>query len=137
VPKTRFNHNWTDFARMIGYNDERHMLEEMYITQGLSLSEMSSRLECGVHTVNRHLNVLNITKRSRGGCNGTASQSRKLFLLDQRVVIHAPLVALAKSIGISTSLIYRYRRFITRKPEEEVWSSASSVPSLDSNATPL
>ncbi len=135
--KERFNHNWTDYAHKIGYSSEREMLEDMYLTQGLALSQISQRLQCGIHTVNRHLDALQITKRGRGGCSGAANQSRKLFLLDQRIVMTYSLLKLAKEIGVSSSLIYKYRRIMQRQPEEETWNSASYPLSQDSNATQL
>jgi hypothetical protein len=131
----RFNHNWTDYARSIGYSSERDMLEDMYLKQGLSLSQICVRIGCGLHTVNRHLNDLGISKRSRGGCNGSANQSRKLFLLDQRVVMKHNLYRLARLIGVSSSLLYKYRRTMQRQKEDDTWNSVSSAPSQVSNAT--
>lgn len=120
--KSRFNHNWTDYARGIGYADERDMLTDMYVTKNLSLSQIAERLECGTYTVNRHLDALGITKRSRGGCNSASIQTRKLFYLDQRVVHRMALNKLAREVDVSSSLIYKYRRLITRQPEDDQWN---------------
>lgn len=131
----RFSHNWTDYARSIGYSSERDMLEDMYLKQGLSLSQICARIGCGLHTVNRHLDMLGISKRPRGGCNGSANQSRKLFLLDQRIVMKHNLYRLARLIGVSSSLLYKYRRTMLRQKEDETWNSQSLVPSPGSNVT--
>ena len=135
--RERFNHNWEDFAHSIGYGSEREMLEDLYLTQGQSLSQIAQRLQCGTHTVNRHLDQLKITKRNRGGCNSNNNQSRKLFMLDQRVIMLRPLLQIAKLIGVSSSLLYKYRRQAQRLQEDEVWSSASSPQSQVSNDTAL
>lgn len=134
MTRERFTHNWNDFARGIGYGSEREMLEDMYLTQGLSLTQISARIQCGTHTVNRHLDLYNITKRGRGGCNGASNQTRKLFLLDQRVVLFSPLLKLARIVGVSSSLLYKYRRQAQRLKEEETWNSASYPPLPGSNA---
>lgn len=132
--KTRFDKNWDELAKQIGYGSKRDMLEDMYLTQGLSLSDIGARLGCGTYTVNRHLNMLDINKRGRGGCNGSSYQTRKLFYLDQRIIMTHPLTQLAKLINCSSSLIYKYRRNITRQ-KEEPWNSVSSVLLPVSNAT--
>jgi len=131
--KPRFDHNWTDYARSIGYADEKDMLTDMYVIRELSLTQIADRLQCGTHTVNRHLNALNVTKRSRGGCNSQSNQTRKLFWLDQRIIHKLALNRLSQEVGVSPSMIYKYRRLVTRLPEDDVWNSVSSVPSQGLN----
>lgn len=118
MTKPRFDKNWDDLAHKIGYSDKREMLTDMYITKRLSLSQIGERLQCGTYTVNRHLELLNITRRKRGGFQFGYAQSSKLFHLDQRVVHYKRLTTLSELVGISESLIYKYRRFITRQEEE-------------------
>lgn len=130
--KERFNHNWHDYARSIGYDSERDMLTDMYVTQRISLSEIAERLQCGVFTVTRHLNALDVVRRKRGGPNLQAVQSRKLFYIDQRLIHKMPNTRLARLLGMSASLVYKYVKLITR--EEATCNSVSSVPSPDSNA---
>lgn len=111
----RFNSDWDDLARSIGYRDERDMLEDMYERERMPISEIASRLGAGTATINRRLNLLGIAKRTRGGPNNEGRQAYKLFHLDQRVVLRLDLSLLARATRVSRSLCYKYRRFRINK----------------------
>jgi hypothetical protein len=120
--KERFDKNWDDLARQVGYANRHDMLFNMYVEQGLSLKEIGQRIGASGHAVMRQLDKLFIERRSRGGFNNLAGQTRKLHRLDQRVIMRYNLDATAKLVGVSTSLLYKYRRAIN---EEDVWNSVS------------
>jgi hypothetical protein len=106
----RFDRNWEDLARHIGYGSEREMLRNMYVERNLSLAQIGARLGCTGHAVLRHLIKLNIDRRPKGGDNNIANQTRKLFRLDQRLILFGELKKTAKYAGVSTNLLWKYRR---------------------------
>jgi len=108
----RFDKNWDDVARNAGYINERDMLENMYLGADLSLKQIGERLGCSGHAVMHHLDKWGIERRSRGGNNNTAQQTRKLFRLDQRVILFGDLNEIAKTVGVSSSLLWKYRKSI-------------------------
>lgn len=116
----RFDNDWDSLARYAGYLSERDMLEDLYITQKLSMKQIGVRVGCSSHAVMHHLEKFGIDRRSRGGNNNTASQTRKLFRLDQRVVLFGDLHAVAKAAGVSVSLLWKYRKSVK---EDLPWNS--------------
>jgi hypothetical protein len=105
--------DWDIYARTLGYNNEKEMLTDFYTSQSLSISEIASRINVGHFTVKRHLEDLNIPLRTRGGNNASNSQSKKMFHLDQRVVLSNFYNSLAPNIKVSPSMLYKYQRSIT------------------------
>lgn len=129
--KDRFSKDWDYLARSLGYLNKRDMLEDFYVTQGLSLHQIGSRIGCSPHCIGRNLKRENIDRRNRGGRNNPSNQTHKLFMLDQRVVLGGLFNLVAKHCNVSTTLLYRYRKFM----KEGVWNSVSSALSPDSNVT--
>jgi hypothetical protein len=122
----RFDGDWDVLAHEVGYTDEKEMLEDLYINEKLAISEIASRLGAGTTTIGRHLYLLSITKRGRGGPNKVGKQAYKLFHLDQRIVLFRDLVLLSKATDISRSLCYKYRRAILRRSDGILRPFASS-----------
>jgi len=127
----RFDKNWDDFARHAGFTDEREMLTVLYIDQHLSLKKIGARLGCSPHAIRHHLIERGIDRRTRGGDNNNANQTRKLFRLDQRVVLFGNLREVAELAGVSTSLLWKYRRLIK---EDKTWTSVYSPRSTSSSS---
>lgn len=111
----RFNQDWEVLAHKTGYKDKREMLIDLYVTQGLSFSQIGKRLGCTGHCVGRHLVRERIERRSRGGANKTYPQTRKLFYLDQRVVMTRSFNPTARACYVSTSILYHYRHLMKGK----------------------
>jgi transposase len=101
--------DWDQLARSIGYDNERQMLLDLYCARQCSISDIAQRLEAGTATINRRLDLAGINKRTRGGSNYQATQSYKLFHLDQRVLDKFDLETLSTVTRVSKSLCYKYR----------------------------
>lgn len=112
----RFDQDWSSLAHKLGYRSKFEMLNDMYVTQNLSLHQIGERLGCGPHCVGRNLEREGITRRGRGGRNSTPNQTRKLFLLDQRVVLLLPFGQAVKCCRVSTALLYKYRSLMKGEP---------------------
>lgn len=125
----RFNQDWHHLSHTLGYSNKHEMLEDLYIKQGLSLTQIGDRLGCSPHCISRNLEREQIDRRNRGGKNNPSNQSFKLHLLDQRVVLNGNFVITAKHCFVSTSLLYHYRRGM----REGKWTSASYRLSQVSN----
>lgn len=107
------NDFWDELAKSIGYADEKEMLEDFYIEDAMSVSEIGKRLGAGTATIARRLAMAGITKRKRGGANNTGAQKHKLFHMDQRYVFSLDLSVVAKLANVSKSLVYKYRKSVT------------------------
>jgi hypothetical protein len=123
--KERFDKDWHYLARSLGYGNKHEMLTDMYVTQALSLHQIGARLGCSPHCVGRNLQREQIDRRSKGGRNNPSYQTRKLYMLDQRVMLGKDFTLVARGAGVSTSLLYHYRRLM----KEGTWNSVQSAPS--------
>jgi hypothetical protein len=103
--------DWDYTARQLGYKDERDLFQRLYVEEGRSISMLAQMLKSGTATISRRLDMLEISKRPRGGDNNSGRQMYKLTHLDQRVVLTLPLNLLPELTKISRSLWYKYRRF--------------------------
>jgi hypothetical protein len=110
--KERFSKNWDDLAVKIGYRNSIEMLEDLYVTQGLSLHQIGDRFGCSSHAVGRNLARRGIDRRSKGGSNNTSNQTRKLFLLDQRIVLFYDFDKCHLLVGVSSTLLHNYRKMM-------------------------
>lgn len=108
----RFNADWQYLAVKLGYPNKKTMLTDLYIVQGLSFQQISERLGCSAWCIGRNLEVEGIEKRHKGGRNNPSNSSRKLFLLDQRAVLKREFTVVARAAGVSTSLLYTYRKLM-------------------------
>lgn len=102
--------DWDLYSRKLGYKNEQDMLQDMYTNEELSISEIAGRLNVAQYSIQRRLDNYNIPRRKRGGANNSAEQTKKLFHLDQRIILTLSITKLSTEIGISTSLIYKYRK---------------------------
>jgi len=106
----RFDNDWDVLAKHLGFTDERDMLEDLYETQELPISEIARRLEVGTATINRRLDQLGVCKRKRGGANRSGDQTLKLFRLDPRVVLSLRPKLLSELTGVSKPLCYKFQK---------------------------
>lgn len=108
-----------DFDSIAGYPNKRTMLEALYVEEGLSISQIASRLGHGTATVERWLRLLEIPKRSRGGSNNPTRIGWSIHRVDPRVVFCLSLRELARLVQASESRCYKYREGV-----KALWNSA-------------
>lgn len=104
--------NWDERAKLFGYNSEQEMFEDLYVGCDLSIAEIAGRLGVGTATVGKRLNRCNIQPRPKGGANNQKRMGKILHRLDQRVVYFNPTGTIAELLGISNSLVYKYKRYM-------------------------
>lgn len=104
--------DWNGISKMVGFNSEREMLDNLYTVEGLSINDIAQKLGCGPVTVSQRLERYGIPKRGRGGANNSHKLTRLLFRMDQRRVFSTPDTELAATIGCSVSTVYKYRRSV-------------------------
>lgn len=105
--------DWNGIARLIGFADEKSMLQSFYLTEELPIADIARKLSCGPATVANRLRRHQIETRTRGGANNTHKLARLLFRMDQRYVFGTSDVLLASLIGSHQSTVYKYKRSVT------------------------
>lgn len=111
----RFSEDWDSLSHKLGYANRRAMLEDLYCVQKLSLSQIGERLSCSGHCVGKNLACEGIERRQRGGFNNDYSQTKKLFRLDQRIILGTDFNLIARAAYVSTTLLYKYRKNMKRR----------------------
>jgi transposase len=109
-----------DTEPIAGYPTKRALLENLYVEEGLSISEIARRVGVSTTAVERWLKLLGIPRRGRGGNNNQARIGWKLHRLSQRVVFGLSLRELSKMVSASESRVYKYKEGVTA-----TWNSAS------------
>lgn len=61
--------NWAYIARKLGFQDEISMWTDLYLVQGMSITELAERFDVSYTTVWNALVTLKIPRRPRGGAN--------------------------------------------------------------------
>lgn len=102
--------DWDWTARQLGFTDEKHMWEKLYVEEHRSMGLLAMLLQTGTATISRRLDMHQIPKRPRGGDNNPGWQTWKLSHFDQRVVLSCQLGDLPRLTGVSYSMWYKYRR---------------------------
>ena len=69
-----FRHNraqkeWQKIAESFGFNNEKEMLESLYLDRKYSLSQIGKSLGVTMMTIKYRMEKLSIERRSRGGPN--------------------------------------------------------------------
>lgn len=107
--------DWHGIARLCGFEDEKSMLTQFYVVEGLPVSDIAERLNCGPATIANRLTKHQIPKRSRGGANNSQIITKRLFRLDQRRVFGSPEQEIATLLDCSRSTVYKYKRSVTAR----------------------
>lgn len=105
------------FTKM-GYKSESDFWIDLYVTQGLSISQLIIRLGISRNTIRARLEKHGIPIRSRGGAN-----NQKLEITDELIneIRDEGITPVAKRLGLSYTTIYKrlYRaRGIADEPKE-------------------
>lgn len=101
--------DWMDLAISLGYKDDYQMFYDLYISHGLSMSQIGVKLGYSLGTIDRRITRLGIPKRKRGGANNMARYRRLLHLMDQRVVYSRRSEDLGKQLGCHPSTVWKYK----------------------------
>jgi hypothetical protein len=73
--------SWEPIAATLGYKNEKVMLQDLYITQGMSVSMLVKKLGFAQNNVRSHLIANGIQPRSRGGPN-SLGKTKLRYLTD-------------------------------------------------------
>lgn len=109
--------DWNGIARTSGYENEKAMLEALYLTDELPISTIARRLKCGPATIANRLAHHSIPKRPRGGANNNHKLALLLFRMDHRRVFATADSALALLLQCHPSTVYKYKRSVVRPAE--------------------
>lgn len=116
---------WESTHKALGYQTEHEMFQDLYITQKMTLRELSGILGTGVNTVRTHLHAAGVPARPRGGKN-RLGMSRVRSLPDS--ALEHPEKS-AVDLGLHPSALYKEKR---RRKEEK----ANASPSEPSTTVP-
>ena len=111
-----------DFEPVAGYKNKRELLEDLYVRERLSISQVAARVGHGVATIDRWLRLLEIPRRGRGGPNNPATIGWAIHRLDPRYVFGASDKDVSRVLRVSGSIVYKYKRGVMA-----IWNSALSV----------
>lgn len=98
--------SWQPIVEALGYPDEKAMLEDLYVAQGMSIAELASRLGFSRGIVIQHLTTQNIKLRGRGGPNRKVTSRLSEIKDEEFVNVHA----LAEKLGMHYSTVYKEAR---------------------------
>src|SRR5258707_15646755 len=103
-----------DLESIAGYVNKRAMLEDLYITEELSIKQVACRIGVGTATVERWLRLLEIPKRSRGGRNNSTRIGGALHRIDPQGKVSLSLKKVASIVQGRESRGYKYREGVKR-----------------------
>jgi len=106
---TQTDEKYNFYARQLGFENEKEMLEQLY--EGHSIPEVAQVLKLSPGVVLKRLEVNGIPRRNRGG-NVRISQVRyRLFHVDQRIIHFYGLLEAAQMVQVATSTLYKFRQW--------------------------
>jgi transposase len=96
--------DWALLATKLGYADEVSMWQDLYTAKGLSVKQLSKKLDISRNTVRLALEDSGIEMRPRGGPN-----NKKLDITDALVeeIRQKGISAVAKELGLSYTTVYK------------------------------
>ena len=104
--------DWNAIAGSLGYDSEREMFHDLYITERMSIDELARRLGFGRTTIRRRLGRCEFSTRGRGGANNRSKANRTLHYSDQRLIFLFSMSKVAKRFRVHNPVIWRYRRSV-------------------------
>jgi transposase len=113
-----------------GYPNIKAMLEDLYVREGLSIPKVAARMDVSNPTVFAWLKRCGIPSRNRGGAFNPGTNQWKIHRLDPRYVWTQSNNNIAVILGISYSLVYKFKREAAM-----TWNTVSSVLQQDLNGT--
>lgn len=104
--------DWNGIAKLIGFKDEKSMLEYFYLDEELGVKDIATKLNAGQATIANRLRKHQIPMRTRGGANNSQRITKRLFRMDQRRVFLTSDQELSKALNCSSSMVYKYKRSV-------------------------
>lgn len=118
---------WDTTAQQLGYDSEKLMLEDYYITRRLSLAVIARKLGTCPAVISAHLTKQGIATRKRGGAN-----NQKVVFSEELAerVRKEGVQAVADDLKIGYSALYKviYRARGKSRRQEKADSLAASNP---------
>jgi hypothetical protein len=102
--------DWHATALLLGYPNPVEMLYDLYWNEKLSVSQISTKLNCSTTALNRQMRIQGVELRSRGGNNNKGVYTRRVHRLDPRFVHSASYEQISRIVGSSLNIIYRYKK---------------------------
>lgn len=125
--------SWFDEAAVLGYANEREMLENLYVKQGWSLEKLSVKLGYSIGAMRRHLQAYDIEIRPRGGDN-SSKKGRLLAQVPDKELVDAKKAARKYACHISTVF-----NEVRKRRKEGTWqlNSVQSDPQESCDSSPI
>lgn len=101
--------DWDALAEYTGYTDPYAMLWDMYITQGLTVRQMTGRLGLSRTAIVNKIKELGIVIRHRGGAQAAPKKHYYLHLRDQRWIFSSSLSQIAKVMRMNGTYVMHYK----------------------------
>lgn len=117
--------SWEPIVQALGYENERAMLEDCYVAQGMSIADLAHRLGYSRGIVIAHLEAAGIKLRGRGGPNRKVTS--KLAKVPDEDFANIP--ELAARLQMHHSTVYKEAR------RRGLCISALSLPQVPSTDT--
>jgi len=119
--------DWNAIAGSLGYDSEREMFHDLYLTERMSINELAQRLGFGRTTIRRRLARCEFNTRGRGGANNLSRANRILHYSDQRLIFLFSMSTVAKRFRVHNPVIWRYRKSIKGGKVDEFLRDKPSV----------
>jgi transposase len=103
-----------DHEPFAGFANRRVMLEVLYTKEGLSMESISLRVGVSHSLIQLWMKRYDIPTRTRGGTNTKAAIQWRIHRIDPRVLFTTGNPELATIFSCSESLIYKYKRGVTK-----------------------
>src|SRR5437762_7313738 len=82
----RMTEDWNSIAKQVGFETESEMWHSLYTDHHRSVLQLSQDFNCGSATITRRLKLNGVKMRPKGGPNNDLGQTRKLLMIDPRIL---------------------------------------------------
>jgi len=118
--------DWSTVAKRLGYETERHMWSDLYLTQHLSINVLADRFGSSHSAVRDALHRVKIPMRPRGGANRKRDprwppDDDLLALVDEHGA-----VKVSEQLEFSYSAVYKRTRKLRKENDEPANGSPSA-----------
>lgn len=108
--------DWTHIANRLGFESEMEMWLDLYREKEKTINQLSIAFRVGTTTINRRLKMYGVVMRPKGGANNVQGHTRRLLLIDPRLLFTLPEPRLAGMVGVHPSTVYTLKRSLRRLP---------------------
>uniref|UniRef100_A0A6M3IQ04 Putative sigma-70 region domain containing protein n=1 Tax=viral metagenome TaxID=1070528 RepID=A0A6M3IQ04_9ZZZZ len=96
---------WADILKRSGFKDPQALLQDRYLSKGLSMGEIALEFRVTLPTIRNYLKRLGVPTRGRGGDN--SSKAVDISLEEYRSMTYAQL---AEKYGVSEWMVWSRTR---------------------------